>query len=180
MLSELPAVTFTVTLTGPASANACRFHRQQACPAVCRTAWFQVCGHYCDVDRSDAGIQAAAVQRGDHSGHNAFDGLPRHQLRKRSDATVVRGWWGAAASAESCADGGQRESLTFPNITTTSVGNNYDCTSSNPTAGPYTFPSTTAGSLTNMTYKTGSTTVTETYQVTGFLSDYRTDNQATL
>lgn len=69
--------------------------------------------------------------------------------------------------------------FTFPNVTTTSVGNNYDCTSTNPTAGPYTFPSTTAGSLTNMTYKTGSTTVTETYQITGFLNDYRTDNQAT-
>jgi len=30
-----------------------------------------------------------------------------------------------------------------------------------------------------MTYKSGSTTVTETYQVTGFLSDYRTNNEAT-
>src|SRR3569833_2141554 len=69
--------------------------------------------------------------------------------------------------------------FTLTNITTATVGNNYDCSSSNPTAGPYTFPSTTAGSLTNMTYKAGSTTVTETYQVTGFLSDYRTDNQAT-
>lgn len=69
--------------------------------------------------------------------------------------------------------------FTFPNVTTASVGNNYDCTSSNPTAGPYTFPSKTATSLTNMTYKTGSTTVTETYQITGFLNDYRTDNQAT-
>jgi hypothetical protein len=69
--------------------------------------------------------------------------------------------------------------FTFPNVTTTTVNQNYDCSTTNPTAGPYTFPSTTAGSLTNMTYKTGSTTVTETYQVTGFLSDYRTDNQAT-
>jgi len=99
---------------------------------------------------------------------------------------------GSGATQLTCAIGGMQQLLlnlapsvdnvslfTFPNITTTSVANNYDCTSSNPTAGPYTFPSTTSGSLTNMTYKTGSTTVTETYQITGFLSDYRTDNQAT-
>ncbi|MBS1803233.1 MAG: hypothetical protein JST28_07680 [Acidobacteria bacterium] len=99
---------------------------------------------------------------------------------------------GSGATQLSCARGGVQQLLlnlaptvdnvslfTFPNITTTSVSNDFDCTSSNPTAGPYTFPSATASSLTNMTYKLGSTTVTETYQVTGFLSDYRTDNQAT-
>ena len=98
---------------------------------------------------------------------------------------------GTGATQLSCAVAGVQQLLlnvapsvdnvslfTFPNITSTTVGNDFDCSSSNPTAGPYTFPSTTASSLTNMTYKTGSTTVTETYQVTGFLSDYRTDNQA--
>jgi len=99
---------------------------------------------------------------------------------------------GSGATQLSCAVGGIQQLLlnvspsvdnvslfTFPNITNTTTSNDYDCASSNPTVGPYTFPSTTAKSLTNMTYKTGSTTVTETYQVTGFLSDYRSDNQAT-
>jgi len=99
---------------------------------------------------------------------------------------------GSGATQLSCAVNGVQQLLlnlapsvdnvslfTFPNITTATVSKDYDCSTTNPTAGPYTFPSTTASSLTNMTYKTGSTTVTETYQVTGFLSDYRTDNQAT-
>jgi hypothetical protein len=69
--------------------------------------------------------------------------------------------------------------FTFPNITTTSASSDYDCTSSNPTAGPYTFPSTTAKTMSTMKYTTGGTTVYETYQVTPFLADYRTDNKAT-
>lgn len=73
--------------------------------------------------------------------------------------------------------------FTFPNVTTTSVGNDYDCTSSSPTVGPYTFPSTTATSLTAMPYTTGTgnnkTTVYETYQITGYLSDYRSSDTAT-
>jgi hypothetical protein len=98
---------------------------------------------------------------------------------------------GNGATQLSCAVGGIQQLLlnvspsvdnvslfTFPNITTTTTSNDYDCASSKPTVGPYTFPSTTAKTLTNMTYKTGSTTVTETYQVTSFLADYRTDNQA--
>ncbi|MGA7857164.1 MAG: pilus assembly protein TadG-related protein [Terracidiphilus sp.] len=81
--------------------------------------------------------------------------------------------------------------FTFPNITTTSVGNDYDCSSSNPTVGPYTFPSSTATSLSTMPYSvtttTGSgrnqttttTTVQETYQVAGFSTDYRSSDTAT-
>jgi hypothetical protein len=69
--------------------------------------------------------------------------------------------------------------FTFPNVTTTTVAHNYDCSGTNPTAGPYTFPSTTAKTLSTMPYKSGTTTVNETYQVTSFLADYRTDNQAT-
>jgi Putative Flp pilus-assembly TadE/G-like len=69
--------------------------------------------------------------------------------------------------------------FTFPNVTTTTVSNDYDCTTANPTAGPYTFPSTTAKTLSTMPYKSGTTTVYETYQVAPFLADYRTDNQAT-
>jgi Flp pilus assembly protein TadG len=98
---------------------------------------------------------------------------------------------GTGATQLSCAVGGIQQLLlnvspsvdnvslfTFPNITTTTTGNDYDCSTTNPTVGPYTFPSTTAKTLTNMNYKVGSTTVYETYQVTGFLADYRTDNQA--
>jgi Flp pilus assembly protein TadG len=85
--------------------------------------------------------------------------------------------------------------FTFPNVTTTTASNDYDCTSGNPTVGPYTFPSATATSLSTMPYSvtttttTGSwpnqhtttttTTVQETYQVTGFSTDYRTSDSAT-
>jgi Putative Flp pilus-assembly TadE/G-like len=99
---------------------------------------------------------------------------------------------GSGATQLTCAEGGIQQLLlnlapsvdnvslfTFPNVTTTTTSNDYDCTSSNPTAGPYTFPSTTGSGLTNMSYNNGYTTVYETYQVTGFLSDYRTGNQAT-
>ena len=77
--------------------------------------------------------------------------------------------------------------FTFPNVTTTTVSNDYDCTSGNPTVGPYTFPSSTGTSFNTMPYSvtTGSgknqttTTVQETYQVTGFSTDYRTSDSAT-
>ena len=103
---------------------------------------------------------------------------------------------GSGQTQLTCAEGGVQQLLlnlapsvdnvslfTFPNVTTTTASNDYDCTSSNPIAGPYTFPSTSANSLSNMPYTTGSglskTTVYETYQITGFSNDYRTDNQAT-
>jgi hypothetical protein len=99
---------------------------------------------------------------------------------------------GTGATQLSCAVGGIQQLLlnvspsvdnvslfTFPNVTTTTASNDYDCTSSNPTAGPYTFPSTSAQSLSNMKYTTGGTTVYQTYQVTSFSNDYRSDNQAT-
>jgi Flp pilus assembly protein TadG len=73
--------------------------------------------------------------------------------------------------------------FTFPNVTTTTVGNDYNCNSDNPTVGPYTFPSTTANSLSTMGYTTGSgksaTTVQETYQVTDWSSNYRTSDTTT-
>ena len=99
---------------------------------------------------------------------------------------------GSGATQLTCAEGGIQQLLlnlapsvdnvslfTFPNVNTTTVSYNYDCSGQSPAAGPYTFPSTSASKLTNMTYKSGSTTVNETYQVTGFLSDYRTDNKST-
>ncbi len=74
--------------------------------------------------------------------------------------------------------------FTFPNIDASTVSQDYDCnSSSSPTAEPYTFPSATATKLSNMPYTTGSgrsaSTVQVTYQVTGFLTDYRTSDTAT-
>ncbi len=96
--------------------------------------------------------------------------------------------------------------FTFPNLTTTTVSNDYTCGASAPTAGPYTFPSTTATTLSPMPYSvttttttgtyphqhttTTTTTVQETYQVTGgnntpgsqgyngYWTDYRTSDTA--
>jgi Flp pilus assembly protein TadG len=63
--------------------------------------------------------------------------------------------------------------FTFPNITTATASKEYDCTSSNPTVVPYTFPSTTASSYT----PTGSPAAT--YQVLDYASDYRSSDSAT-
>jgi Flp pilus assembly protein TadG len=75
--------------------------------------------------------------------------------------------------------------FTFPNITTTTASNDTNCSGNKPTTGPYTFPSTTATSLSNMPYSYssgwygGTTTVDMTYQVTGYLKDYRSSDSAT-
>jgi Flp pilus assembly protein TadG len=66
----------------------------------------------------------------------------------------------------------------FPNMTTATTGNEYDCSSSNPTTEPYTFPSPTANTLSTMPFTTGSTTYQMTYQILGFQSDYRTSDTA--
>jgi len=65
--------------------------------------------------------------------------------------------------------------FTFPNVTVGTASKEFDCSSTNPTTVPYSFPSTSA-----VTYApTGSTTAT--YQVLGYQSDYRTsDTSATL
>ena len=60
--------------------------------------------------------------------------------------------------------------FTFPNITTATVADDYNCSGTTPTITPYTFPSTTA-----VTYTPG----TSTYQVIPYDSDYRTSNSAT-
>lgn len=58
----------------------------------------------------------------------------------------------------------------FPQSTISTVANYYNCSNSSPTAAPYTFPTATATSYspTNVTY-----------QVTPFLSDYKTSATAT-
>ena len=76
--------------------------------------------------------------------------------------------------------------FTFPNFTTTTAANQYDCGSSSPTAEVYTFPTAGASSMTTMPYTTGSGTVQMTYLDTygigdanGFVSDYRSSDSAT-
>jgi hypothetical protein len=89
--------------------------------------------------------------------------------------------------------------FSFPNFTTTTAANQYDCSSSSqPTPEVYTFPAVGASSMSTMPYitttttgsganqKTTTTTVQMTYQDTygigdanGFVSDYRTSNGAT-
>jgi Putative Tad-like Flp pilus-assembly len=102
----------------------------------------------------------------------------------------------AASGCGALTSGNYKNSLdrvalfSFPNFTTTTAGNQYDCGSSLPTPEVYTFPAIGATSMTPMTYTTGSgksaTTVNVTYQDTygigdtnGFVSDYRTSNGAT-
>ena len=60
--------------------------------------------------------------------------------------------------------------FTYPNITTATVADDYNCSGTTPAITPYTFPSATA-----TTY----TPVTSTYQVIGYDSDYRSSNSAT-
>jgi hypothetical protein len=62
--------------------------------------------------------------------------------------------------------------FTFPNVTLGTVSKDYDCSSSNPTNEPYTFPA--AGSSTYA--PSGSST--PTYQIVGYSSDYRTSDTA--
>jgi len=63
--------------------------------------------------------------------------------------------------------------FTFPNVTVGTAANAYNCTGSSPSIPVYSFPSATG-----TTYSpTGSSTAT--YQVTPFLSDYRTSDTAT-
>lgn len=63
--------------------------------------------------------------------------------------------------------------FTFPNPTIGTVGREFDCSSSNPSAALYSFPSASGTSYA----PTGSSS--GTYQVTDFLSDYRTSDTAT-
>jgi Flp pilus assembly protein TadG len=94
-----------------------------------------------------------------------------------------------AASATSCtvnASGVATNSVdnvslfTFPNMTTTTVANDTDCSgSSTPTIAPYTFPSATGTTYTSNPEIVSGSTVNMTYEVTSFLSNYRTGDTAT-
>jgi Flp pilus assembly protein TadG len=63
--------------------------------------------------------------------------------------------------------------FTFPNVTVGTASQEYDCSSTNPTAVPYTFPSTTATTYAPSGSSTG------TYQITTFSSDYRSSDSST-
>ena len=73
--------------------------------------------------------------------------------------------------------------FTFPAMTTSSVTNDTNCSGNAATGEPYTFPSTTATSLSTMPYYTssghGTTTVQTTYQIAGFSNNYRSSDTAT-
>jgi Flp pilus assembly protein TadG len=59
----------------------------------------------------------------------------------------------------------------FPNVSTSNVSYEYDCSSSNPTHEPYTFPTAGATSYTVL--------ASSTYELVGFSSDYKTSDTAT-
>jgi hypothetical protein len=72
-----------------------------------------------------------------------------------------------------CSASLQRVSLfTFPNMTTGSVSNDYTCPTSNPSIGPYVFPTNSITSTTG----TSIGTTGYTYQITPWASDYRSSN----
>jgi len=63
--------------------------------------------------------------------------------------------------------------FTFPPVTVGTVANDYNCGGTNPTIVPYTLPTYNATSYAPSGSSTG------TYEITGFLSDYRTSDTAT-
>lgn len=78
--------------------------------------------------------------------------------------------------ASGCSTSLQRVSLfTFPNMTTGSVSKDYTCPTSNPTIGPYVFPTNSITSTTG----TSIGTTGYTYQITPWASDYRSSNTST-
>ena len=72
--------------------------------------------------------------------------------------------------------------FTFPAMDANTVQNDSNCSGVQATGEPYTFPSTTATSLTTPQITIGSgsnkTVVNTTYQITGFLNTYRTSDGA--
>jgi len=69
--------------------------------------------------------------------------------------------------------------FTFPNINANSAINDYNCSGTQVSPDAYTFPSMTGTTYSGTTYTSGKTTTTDTYQVTSFLSNYRTSDAAT-
>lgn len=61
----------------------------------------------------------------------------------------------------------------FPAMTTATVGDEYDCSSSTPSIVPYTFPVVTPGTSQNLVLPS-----TDTYQVIPFSNDYKTSDSA--
>ncbi|MGA7109775.1 MAG: VWA domain-containing protein [Terracidiphilus sp.] len=77
--------------------------------------------------------------------------------------------------------------FTFPAMVSTSAQNDSNCSGTQATGAPYTFPSTTASTLQTMPYTTThsgrhgttSTTVQTTYEISGYQNNYRTSDTAT-
>jgi Flp pilus assembly protein TadG len=73
--------------------------------------------------------------------------------------------------------------FTFPNIVSTTVSYDTDCSGkTSPTTDPYTFPAINGTSYSGTSYTSGSgrsaTTITDTYEVTNFLSNYRASDSS--
>jgi len=99
--------------------------------------------------------------------------------------TLLSELWPCASTETSCgtATGGTVANpvdnvslFTFPNMTTATTQQSYDCSSTNPKIYAYTFPSPAATSLTTMPYTSGGNTVQMTYQVLNYSSDYKTSD----
>jgi Flp pilus assembly protein TadG len=69
--------------------------------------------------------------------------------------------------------------FTFPNATTTTITDDTNCSGGRPSIEPYTFPSATGTTYTSNPELIGSTSYNMTYQVTSFLSNYRTGDTTT-
>jgi hypothetical protein len=87
-----------------------------------------------------------------------------------------------AASIHSTCQGFDQVSLfTFPNVTASTAADDYTCptttkgTEAQPTIAPYYYPSSNISGTTTWTPPTGSS---PTYQITGYLSDYSSNNQS--
>lgn len=69
--------------------------------------------------------------------------------------------------------------FTFPNMTTTTVTDDTNCSGTNPKIEPYDFPSSTGTTYSSTPEIAGGTTYNMTYQVTSYVSDYRTGDTST-
>ena len=127
--------------TGPASANALQIQQT----AVVPTLFASLLG-FKSVDIT--ATSTAAMRGSKPLPYNVAVILDTTPSMDYSDTSC-----GSGATQLSCAVKGVQQLLlnlapsvdnvslfTFPNVTTTTVNKDYDCSTTNPTAGPYTFP----------------------------------------
>ena len=104
-------------------------------------------------------------------------------LQSLSPCTVVQGNCNANSTTGIATNALDQVALfTFPNATTTTIGDDTNCGGISPTAEDYTFPAIGATTYAGTSYTTGvgktSKTYTDTYEVTNFLSNYRSSDSA--